>query len=314
MFSRFPELNLKKVKLITILGPTSSGKSELAVQVAGLLGNAEILSADSRQVYKGLNIGSGKVEGQFNSSGQFEYKCVIHHLIDVANPKIDRFTVSDFQVLGSKILEENAKANKFSIICGGTGMYIDSLVNKTNIPEVKPNQKLRAELETFTTAELFEKLASIDVERSKNIDSQNRRRLVRAIEIVTETGKPVPSLTNTIGPDHSLIWVGLNPGQERLDDKIMKRMEERFKLGMIDEVKGLVKDGLTHEQLESFGLEYKYISLHLRHELGLEDMKTQLFHAIRQYSKRQMTWWKRNPNIKWFASPEEAYTFIAGIF
>src|SRR3989344_5936444 len=177
---------MKKPKLVVILGPTASGKSDLAVILAKKY-NGEVISADSRQVYKGLDIGTGKIT-------KGEMRGVRHHLLDVANPR-KQFTASDFVRLTNLTVVKIVNENKLPIICGGTGFYIDAILGDKQIPEVPPNDKLRKELEKKSTEELFKMLKKLDPERAENIDSKNPRRLVRAIEICNKLGK-VPSLQN----------------------------------------------------------------------------------------------------------------------
>ena len=177
----------KKQKLIAILGPTASGKSDLAVTLAKKF-NGEIISADSRQVYKGLDIGTGKITKK-------EMRGVKHYLLDVANPQ-KRFTASDYVLLVNRAIAQIVDKNKIPIICGGTGFYIDAILGEKQIPEVAPDPLLRKELENKTTQELFEILKKLDRERAENIDAKNPRRLIRAIEICEAIGR-VPKITNS---------------------------------------------------------------------------------------------------------------------
>ena len=172
-----------KTKLLIILGPTASGKSDLAVQLAKKY-NGEIISADSRQVYKGLNIGTGKITKK-------EMSGIKHHLLDVTDPK-KVFTVSQFKTLVEIAIADISSRGKLPIICGGTGFYIQAVVDNIILPEVPPNKKLREKLNKKTTTELFEILKKLDNERAKNIDAKNPRRLIRAIEIAEKLGKVPP--------------------------------------------------------------------------------------------------------------------------
>jgi tRNA dimethylallyltransferase len=191
---------MDKPKMVVIVGPTSSGKSDLAVALAKKF-NGEVISADSRQVYKGLNIGTGKITKK-------EMRGVKHHLLDVADPR-KQFTVSDFLDLTNKTIVQIVKSGKLPIVCGGTGFYIDALLGEKQIPEVPPNPKLRKQLENKTTKELFKMLQKLDPERAKNIDAQNPRRLVRAIEIAKKLGK-VPEYRE---PDfkYDVLKIGIAP-------------------------------------------------------------------------------------------------------
>ncbi len=291
-----------KKKLIIIVGPTASGKSELAVQLAKKVGG-EVISADSRQIYKEMDIGSGKVEGKWinrNDREVFLYKNIPHYLIDEASPRV-QYSVARFQKKASKIIEDIFKRGKQPIICGGTAHWVDAIVYGQNLPEVKPDLKLRKELEKLSVEQMFLKLQKLDPERAAEIDAKNPRRLIRALEIVMTTGKPVPK--NSAKPKYDAEWIGIQPEEEVLESKIKKRLRERLKSGMIEETRNLHESGLSWKKLESFGLEYKYCALYLQNKLtpenSIKQLESQLFIAIRQYAKRQITWWKRNKNIQW---------------
>jgi tRNA dimethylallyltransferase len=319
--------------LVVLVGPTASGKSELAVRLAKRF-NGEIISADSRQIYKGMDLGTGKVPGKWNTPlihGRelvvYRYKGVNHHLIDFVNPK-RQYSVALFQREAKKIIADILKRGKLPIICGGTGHWIDAVVYNQTIPNVKPNPKLRKELQSQTTEELFARIVHLDPARAKTIDRHNKHRLIRALEIILTTGKPVPPLSviptaaegsfntnlsdssarmHSLGMTHyDVLWVGIKTDQKILYQKIDKRLKQRLKAGMVKEVSQLHAAGLSWKKLESFGLEYKFIALYLQKKLSLDEMTKQLFFAIKHYSKRQLTWWKRNKEIKWINSPSPA--------
>ncbi len=298
----------QKNKVIVVVGPTASGKSELAVKIAKKVGG-EIISADSRQIYKDLNIGSGKVEGKWEN-GVFMYKNIPHYLIDEVSPRV-QYTVAKFQKKARAAIADILKRGKVPIICGGTGHWADAVVFGQALPEVKPDGKLRAKLAKLTTPNLFKLLQSLDPGRAAEIDAQNPRRLVRALEIVMSSGKPVPKTDQNpeVYGNFDVEWVGLNPGMEVLEKKIKKRLGERFKQGMLKEVADLRKSGVSWKRLEAFGLEYKFCALRLQSKITKEELETQLFTAIRQYAKRQMTWFKRNKNIRWYADAKEVKKF-----
>lgn len=340
---------METAKILIVVGPTASGKSELAVKLAKKF-NGEIISADSRQIYRGLDIGSGKIEGRWESltsipgrahphsipgraqrdpgsltghpersasGGEskdlkvFMYKGIPHHLIDEASPR-RQYSVARFQKNAQKVIADIIKRGKLPIICGGTMHWLDAVVLNQTLPEVKPNPELRAELSLLNTSQMLEWLKRLDPERAQTIDSNNPRRLIRALEIVLITGQPVPKHLVLPSPhegrvregSYEALWLGLNPDQKNLDKKIKHRLKVRLKEGLIKEVENLHKQGLSWKKLESFGLEYKYCALHLQGKLEYEDMEAQLFTAIRQYSKRQLTWWKRNQDIHWSDEPQ----------
>ena len=285
----------KQQKILVIVGPTASGKSDLAIKLAKKY-NAEIISADSRQVYHGMNIGTGKVTKK-------EQKIIKHHLIDVVSPK-KIFTADDFKKLGQKVLIDLASQSKLPIIVGGAGLYIDVLLGRVHIPEITPNPKLRRRLEKLPVEHLFKMLKKLDPQRAKTIESKNKRRLVRALEIVESIGK-VPSLNTKhkiLDTKYNILWIGLRP--DNLQKKIKIRLEKRLKQGMIKEVKKLHARGVSWKRLHDLGLEYRWIAKYLRKEINYKDMKEGLLKDIIKYSKRQMTWFKRNKEIKWFPSPQ----------
>lgn len=345
---------MNKIKVIAIVGPTASGKSEMAVNLAKKV-HGQIISADSRQVYKGMDIGSGKVTPLKRSHPErakrdegsrhpglhgvkrreirdphssfriaYTYKSIPHWGIDIASPKT-QYSVAKFQSYGKKKILEIYKNKQTPIICGGTGQWVDSLINDLQIPEVKPNFKLRAKLEKKSTNELFAQLQKLDPERAKNIDSKNSRRLIRALEIILTTGKPVPKINQK--SKYNCLWIGVVPllkkdqsrpmseGLEevskliniaKLHKNIEIRLKERLKEGMVEEVKKLHESGVSWKHLEDFGLEYKYCALYLQNKLELDEMTKLLSTAIKQYAKRQLTWFKRNQNIHWVTTVSQA--------
>jgi tRNA dimethylallyltransferase len=289
-----------KPHIIVIVGPTASGKSDLAISVARKLGG-EIISADSRQVYKGLDIGTGKVTKK-------EQRLTKHYLLDVVSPK-KVFTADDFKKQGTKALGQILKKKKLPIIVGGTGFYIDVLLNRAVAAPVPPNLRLRSQLERKSNEELYVQLEKLDPQRAKNIDAHNKRRLIRALEIIITTGQPVPKIGISESP-YAITWIGINPLRKNLDDNIRARLEKRLKQGMIGEVKKILKSGVSYQRLEDLGLEYRYIAKFLKGEITKEELLNQLYVEIRKYSKRQLTWFKKNKNIKWFKDSAKTLAFI----
>jgi tRNA dimethylallyltransferase len=298
----------EKGKVLIILGPTASGKSDIAVALAKKF-NGEIVSADSRQVYKGLNIGSGKTTKK-------EMKGVGHYLLDVANPK-KRFTVSEYINLANHAIAKIIDRGKLPIICGGTGFYIDALLGDKQIPEVPPNDKLRKQLEKKSADQLFEILKKLDSGRAKTIEKQNPRRLIRAIEICKALGK-VPKFKRT-NYKYKTLKIGIAPiknslprgplpkggGLSSIDEKILqnkinKRIQKWFKIGLLKEVQNLHKKGLSWKRMSEIGLEYKIVSQFLQNKISKQEMIERMQIETRQYAKRQITWFKRDKNIIWF--------------
>ena len=295
---------MSKPKVIVILGQTATGKSDLAVKIAKLLppphfgknrstpprAGGEIISADSRQVYKGLDLGTGKITKK-------EMCKVPHHLLDVANAK-NKFTVADYKKLTDKKIKEIIYRGHVPIICGGTGFYIDAVIHGMEFPTVKPNQALRKKLSKLDLETLLKCLRKLDRSRSNNIDIYNKVRLIRAIEIAQALGK-VPKITEAT-PPYEFIKIGLYLPLEILKEKIDKRLLARIKAGMIKEIENLHKKGLSWKRMEELGLEYRYVSLYLQKKISKQEMLEKLNSEIYKYAKRQMTWFKRDKEIIWF--------------
>ncbi len=277
-------------KVIVILGQTATGKSNLAVKIAKQK-NGEIISADSRQIYTGLDIGSGIITKK-------EMLGIPHHLLNIANPK-SKFTVAQYKKLADKKIEEIIKRGKTPILCGGTGFYIDAVVNNILLPEVKPNLKLRKELEKKSETELLKILKKLDVHRAKTIDAKNKVRLVRAIEIAQALGK-VPVLKKSPSK-YKFVKIGLYAPNEILDQRIDTRIRKMFKGNkLINEVKNLKKIGLSNKRITEFGFEYLYPNLFLNKKITKQEMIEKTIQGNIKYAKRQMTWFKKDKDIKWY--------------
>lgn len=281
--------------ILVIAGPTASGKSELAVKLARER-NGEVISCDSRQVYTGLNIGTGKVPGRWVTSKidgrtHYMYKGVRHFCIDFVNPK-KQYSVAEFKKDATDAIADILSRNKLPILCGGTGNFIDSVLFDQSIPEVPPNPTLRAKLEKKSADQLFAELKKKDSARAKSIDPFNKRRLIRALEIIYTTGKPVPKRKQK--SLYTIEWIYLNPPRAELYEKIKKRLKQRLRYGMIQEVKELHAQGLSWKRMEDLGLEYRYVSRFLRGALTRQEMEAQLLSEIKHYAKRQETWFKRS--------------------
>jgi len=284
-------------KIIVIAGPTASGKSDLAVYLAKKF-NGEIISADSRQAYKGMDIGTGKITKK-------EMQGIPHHLLDVISPK-KRFDVSQYQKLANKVIKDILKRNKLPIICGGTGFYIQSIIDGLTLPSIKPDLRLRKQLEKKSLKDLFLMLRKKDPHRAKNIDQFNKRRLIRALEIVLKSKKPIPILKTQNRFD--VLFLGVKKDKSELKQRIHKRLLKRFRQGMIKEIENLKKSGLSWKKLEDFGLEYRFISFYLQKKIPYQQMVQLLQIASEQYSKRQMTWFKKDRRIIWIKNKKEALT------
>ncbi len=291
-------------KCIVICGQTGTGKSDLAVNIALALKkrglDAEIISADSRQVYNGFDKTSAKITSK-------EMHGIKHHMLSIANPKKD-YTVAEFKKTGTKIIKDILKRNSVPIICGGTGLYIDNLVYKKTIPEVAPNPKLRVKLERLSLVQLQNLLIKKDPKRANNIDLKNPRRIIRALEIIEELGY-VPE---SIEPEllYNTFFIGLTLPKKELEKKIVSRTNKRMRMGMVKEMKDLhEKQKLSYERLQSFGMEYKWLSMYLRGNITKAECIDGINRDTMAYAKRQMTWFKKNKDIHWFSTVNKTQAF-----
>ncbi len=274
-------------KILVIVGPTASGKTTLSIALAKRF-NGEVVSADSRQIYRGLDLGTGKVTKE-------EMNGVAHHLIDILDPR-ETYTAHDFVRDAQHAISDIRSRNKLPIVVGGTFFYVDALLGKVVTPQIEPNEALRNKLEQLSAEELFAQLMEKDNERAKTIDRHNRRRLVRALEIVEARGS-VPPLTSEKRYDALVLGIAIE--KDALHKNIHERIVKRVRLGMVEEVEELHEDGLSYERMEDIGLEYRYISEYLRGNMTKEEALALLETKTRQYAKRQMTWLKRGKDIVW---------------
>jgi tRNA dimethylallyltransferase len=278
-----------KPKILVVVGPTSSGKSDLVVRLARDF-NGEIISADSRQVYKNLDIGTGKVT-------KHEMDGIPHHLLDVVSPK-KTFNVVNFQKKAYHAIDDILKRGKIPIIAGGTGFYIQSIVDGVILPEIPKNEKLRKQLEQMDLPVLQSKLKKLDADRFEEIDIKNKVRLIRAVEIATALGKVPKTKSN---PKYECLQIGIEWPKDKLDKRISDRLIARMRRGLVAEVKNLHANGLSWKRMEALGLEYRYVSRFVRNLISKEELVETLTTKIIQYAKRQMAWLKRDQRIKWFA-------------
>lgn len=295
----------KRPPITVIVGPTASGKSDLAIALAKQI-NGEVISADSRQVYRGMDIGTGKITRE-------EMQGIPHHLIDIANPKIE-YNVSHFLRDTQMTIATIEARGKRVIICGGSTFWIESLLFGLSLPPVAPDKAFREKWGTRSKDELMAYLKRLDPERAKTVDANNRMRILRAIEIAKTLGK-VPSLTtNSSLPTTNYFVIGLSPPVEELNAKIRTRLKSWFKAGIIEEVKKLNRSGVSYDRLESFGLEYRALALHLQGKLTLPEVNATLPYDIIHYAKRQRSSLrrleKRGLTIHWVTNADEALQLV----
>ena len=280
---------MEKPKVYVVCGPTATGKSDYAVNLA-LEKNGEIISADSRQVYRGMDLGTGKITHE-------EMKGIPHHLLNIRDPHED-FSVEEYQRLAFEKIEEILSRGKTPIICGGTGYFIQAVVDNPVFPAAPADPILQRELEGKSLEELQEILVSIPKEEGAKIDTENKRRVIRAIELGRALGA-IPAVK--YGPqNYDFELIGLDFPDEILKERIAKRLEKRLELGMVDEVRKLHESGISWERLENFGLEYRHIAEFLQEKITEEEMQDLIRLKSFQYAKRQRTWFRRDNRITWY--------------
>ncbi len=283
---------MNKIPVIVIVGQTASGKSDLAVKLAKEF-DGEVISADSRQVYKEFNLTSGKITQQ-------EMQGVPHYLLDVLSAKTRLFNAYDFKKYAEKAIIKIWKKGKLPIIAGGTGFYIDALMGEVELSSVPENKLLRKKLSAKSNEELLEILRKKDPQKAKSIDAKNTRKVIRAIEIAY--GKTTKKLAANMRYDP--LWIGIKWEKDVLRSRIKKRLKERLKNNMCDEVALAHRRGVSLTRLLSLGLEMKYCTLFIQNKLTRTELETELENKIWQYAKRQATYWRRNKKIKWFQADE----------
>lgn len=274
-------------KLVVIAGTNASGKSGLGIELAKKY-SAEIISADSRQVFKGLDLGSGKVTEE-------EMQGIKHHLIDVAEPN-DFFSLSEFQTLAYDAIDEILSNNKKAFLVGGTGLYVNSIVDGYNLNKAAPNDELRKSVEAKTIEELIDIIRESNPEKLERLDLQNKRRLERAAEkVLSGDADDLPSV-----PRYETLVIGVTWPRKVLYARIKERLDRRLEQGMIEEVANLRRAGATDDFLYKLGLEYRYILMYLRGEFAdFDAFYNKLFMEIRHLAKEQMTWFRKRTDINW---------------
>ncbi len=280
-------------RMVAVVGTNASGKSSLGVRLAQRFGG-EIVSADSRQVFRGLDLGSGKISPE-------ETRGVPHHLLDVCEPN-DFFSMADFQNLAYRAIDGILARGRVPFLVGGTGLYVASVTEGYQLSDRVPNLAYREELETKTTPELYEMLAS--AVPGVEIDRNNRNRVMRALEKLESGDTQMPSRE----AKYRVLKLGVSWDRETLKKRIDERLERRMNEGMVDEVRTLIKNGASHEFLMKLGLEYRFLTRYLDGEFASEQEMTEaLSAAIKKFAKRQMTWFRRDPDIHWLDMTGDAY-------
>lgn len=301
-----------KQELIGIIGPTAVGKTKLAVAWAAE-NDGEVISADSRQVYRGMDLGSGKDLEEYVYKGEK----ILHHLIDILDAG-EAYDLFRFQADCFEAFHSIQKRQKQAVLCGGTGMYIQAALNKEQLIQVPKNKGLRQKLADYSQAALNDYLMQIKSNLHNRTDLEDRERSIRAIEIALYEKEHPEEVKPS--PINSYLLFGIQLPREKLRERIKVRLQDRLESGMIEEVKQLLEQGISHKQLQYYGLEYKYLSLYLQGKLSYDEMFAQLLQAIRRFAKKQMTWYRRMERqgfqIHWMdaeSSLEEKLKFMRSI-
>ena len=285
-----------KTPLVVILGPTAVGKTAYAIAVAQAL-NGEIVSADSRQIYRHMDIGTAKPTAE-------QQALVPHHLIDVVEPD-ETLSAAEFQRLAYRAIDGIWQRGRLPLLVGGTGQYISAVVEGWTIPEVPPNPALRAELEQLAAREglgaVVERLQALDPTALENIDQRNPRRVIRAIEIVAATGQPLAGQRHKQPPPYDILQLGLTMNRERLYARADRRLEDMMRAGFLEEVSALLAAGYDPHLPSMSGLGYRQLAAHLRGECSLEAALAATKRANRDFIRRQYTWFRgHDDGIHWF--------------
>ncbi|MBI5699185.1 tRNA (adenosine(37)-N6)-dimethylallyltransferase MiaA [Candidatus Saganbacteria bacterium] len=284
-----------EISTLVILGPTAAGKSAFAIEQAQKL-NGEIISADSMQVYRGMNIGTAKL-------AEKERQGIPHHLIDIRNPD-EEWTVSDFVREAIRISGELAIRGKRSIIVGGTGLYLWAFLKGYSFPITPADKDLRAKLEKEDLPTLYAQLSTVDALSAKKIHPNDKKRIIRALEVFELTGKSISELQEqrTENTEHGARIIGLNPPREELYARIEQRVDDMIKKGLIEEVRGLLEKGCSRELNSMQALGYKETIEYLAGRWDKDKMIEELKKRTRNFAKRQMTWFRRFENVDWRTS------------
>lgn len=301
----------KLPKLIVILGPTACGKTEWGIRIAKKY-NGEVISADSRQIYQKMSIGTAKPKGVWKLSGAkraYMVDGVPHHLIAFLDPG-KLFTLVQFRDLAVKRIQDILKRGRVPMIVGGTGLYISSVVDNLDIPRVEPNQKLRKSLEGKSAGSLLSLLKKLDPDAAKKIDAKNKRRLIRALEVCIMSGEPFSEQQKKGEPLFDVLEIGIDMLPEALRENIHTRVQRMIKLGLVDEIRELLRQRYSWKLSSMSGVGYRQFRRFFEGHCSIEEAVERLERDTRQFARRQMTWFRRDKRIRWCKNIDEAEKMI----
>lgn len=290
----------EKQKLIVILGPTASGKTGLAIKMAKEF-NGEIISADSRQIYKKMDIGTAKAKGEWRSvDGKKRYvvEGVPHYAVDLVDPG-KTFTVAEFKTLAVGAIDDIIRRGKTPLLVGGTGLYVWAIVDNLQFPTGEPMKKLRSSFEAKSIEELTALLDTVDPAAASFIDKKNKRRVIRALEVAISTGQSFVEQRKKSEPLYDCLQIGLKWPQTELYDRINKRIDEQWEKGWQKEVENLIRQKYSFDLPSLSGIGYREVGAYFQGETSLREMFNILKRETRRYAKRQITWFKRDRRINW---------------
>ncbi|MCX6715259.1 MAG: tRNA (adenosine(37)-N6)-dimethylallyltransferase MiaA [Candidatus Uhrbacteria bacterium] len=311
-----------KPKLIAIVGPTASGKTALGIEIAKLIGG-EVISVDSRMVYRGMNVGTAKPEGEwkteeiqiggridqlFGARKEFFVEDVPHWGIDLVEPD-QEYSVATFKTYAEKKIAEIVKRKHIPILVGGTGLWLSAVIDNLDLSSTPSDEKLRAELEEKSLGDLFHEFKKLDPVGAEQIDRENKRRVVRALEVTLLTGKPFSQLQTRGISKYDVLQIGIAVDRETLNERINDRVDEMIAKELVTEVRSLKeKFGCTIESMTGIG--YRQVCEFLEGRSSLKDAIEEIKKDSRHYAKRQMTWFKRDERIQWVKNAKEAIGFV----
>jgi tRNA dimethylallyltransferase len=295
--------------LVAIMGPTAVGKTRLSLRLAGELG-AEIVSADSRQVYRGMDIGTDKPTAE-------ERQRVPHHLVDIVGPD-EEFTLARYQDMAYAAINDVLSKGRLPLLVGGTGLYIKAVVEGWGVPRVRPNEALRAELyqeaEVKGGAALHTRLRQVDPAAAEKIDPRNVRRVIRALEVYLEAGRPISELQRRKPPPYRVLQIGLTMERAALYQRIDQRVDGMIERGLVEEVRGLVGQGYGYELPAMSGLGYRQVGCCLRGQISLEEAIRLIKRDTRRFVRQQYNWFRLDDEgIRWFQALDDPYEGIKGV-